>query len=165
MFFINSTIKITLLFIFMDKKGLKDEFIFYNLSVIKMSKQIDKVIRDGKVAVIYSPHFGYAWYSNDLCSNEELLFDPKLVDIILHPKFESSRCDEELNAKINDYIKDVNNRKYITNDENDEYEIYDKNIIYHLDICWVPIGRKFFITNYDGAETVHIEDEIEWITA
>lgn len=130
-----------------------------------MNKQIDKVIRDGKVAVIYSPGFGGAWYSSDLCWINELLFDPKLVDIILHPNFKSSSYDEKLDARINDYIEDVNSRKYITPDGISEYIIYDKDTIYGLDIYWVPVEKRFFITQYDGAETVHIEDEIEWIKA
>ncbi len=134
---------------------------------------VTKVVHDGKVAVIYNPCFGGAWYSSDLCWINELLFDPKLVEIILHPSFKNMRykgseeCkyDEELDTKINDYIEDVNSRNYITPDGISEYIIYDKSTIYDLDIYWVPVGKKFFITNYDGAETVHVEDEIEWLKA
>ena len=41
------------------------------------------------------------------------------------------------------------------------------DIIYELDIYWVPVGEKFTIENYDGQETVFILDDNEfiWVTA
>jgi hypothetical protein len=41
---------------------------------------MDKVIRDGKVAVLYSPGYGAGWYSWH--DNEELLYDPVIVDMV-----------------------------------------------------------------------------------
>lgn len=34
-----------------------------------------------------------------------------------------------------------------------------------LAIRWVPQGKRFFVREYDGAEHVVIEDEIDWKTA
>jgi hypothetical protein len=131
----------------------------------------NRVIRDGKVAVIYNPNFGCGWYT-DFCWIDDLLFDPKLVNIILHPNYKNNKrlsqddetFDKELDNMINEYIEDVNNRKYIINCGILKGKIYNSNFkykIYDLDIYWVPIGKKFFITNYDGEETVHVENE--WI--
>jgi hypothetical protein len=39
-----------------------------------------KVIKDGKVAVLYSPGFGAGWYSWH--KTEELLYHPKLVEMV-----------------------------------------------------------------------------------
>jgi hypothetical protein len=42
---------------------------------------MDKVIRDGQVAVLYSPGFGAGWYSWNR-EMPELLFEPNLVAMI-----------------------------------------------------------------------------------
>ena len=42
---------------------------------------MDKVIRDGRVAVLYAPGYGAGWYSwNE--AYVELLFHPKLVEMV-----------------------------------------------------------------------------------
>jgi len=134
----------------------------------------NRVIKDGNVAVIYTPSYGVGWYTEVCWMIDELLFDPKLVNIILHPNYKNNKrlsqedesFDKELDNMINEYIEDVNNRKYIRpygNWKGSVYEINNKDRIYKLDIYWVPVGKKFFITQYDGAETVHVEDEIRWI--
>ena len=41
---------------------------------------MDKVVRDGKVAVLISQGFGAGWYSWN--SNEQLLFSPKIVEMV-----------------------------------------------------------------------------------
>ena len=38
----------------------------------------DRVIRDGLVAVVYSPGFGAGWYTWNL-ESPEILFDPNIV--------------------------------------------------------------------------------------
>jgi hypothetical protein len=140
----------------------------------------NRVIRDEKVAVIYNPGFGCGWYT-EFCWIDELLFDPKLVEIILHPSFKNMRYegsteykyDEELDSKICEYLNEVNNRKYIIpygHWKGSIFQINNKNRIYKLDIKWIPVDKKFFITQYDGSETVHVDDEndkdgIRWIKA
>ena len=45
---------------------------------------MEKVIRNGQVAVLYSAGFGAGWYSwND---KKELLFHPKLVEMVENNK-------------------------------------------------------------------------------
>ena len=41
---------------------------------------MEKVIRDGQVAVLYSPGYGAGWFTWH--GVEELLFDPKVVDML-----------------------------------------------------------------------------------
>lgn len=142
-----------------------------------MNKQIDKVIKEGKTAVIYSANFGSGWYSEHYI--RDLLFDSKLVELILHPNFGNIRYsqpgdknyDKELDDKVIEYCKEVNERKYVLKCPfgGDDYvyrcyqedSSYKKHKIYSLDIKWVPGGKKFVISNYDGKETVYVEDEYE----
>lgn len=43
--------------------------------------ELQKVIRDSKVAVLYSPGFGAGWYSWNT-KHPQLLFHPKLVEMV-----------------------------------------------------------------------------------
>ena len=46
---------------------------------------MEKVIRDGKVAVLYSPGYGAGWYSwHDI---EDLLYDPAVVEMVEKGKY------------------------------------------------------------------------------
>lgn len=49
---------------------------------------MEKVIRDGNVAILYSPGFGAGWYTWNT-SYPEIIFHPKLVEMV-----ESGRKDE-----------------------------------------------------------------------
>lgn len=94
---------------------------------------MEKVIRDGLVAVLYSPGFGAGWYSWH-SEYPELLFHPKLVELV-----EQDRREE------------------ITEDwlmENLGIDIYTGGAK-TLCIEWVPQGTAFEIQEYDGAESVN----------
>ena len=104
---------------------------------------MDKVIRDGHVAVLYSPGHGAGWSTwNQEYSTAELIFDPGLVDLVL-----TSRTEEILvyiNLKWPDaYMGGVDT----------------------LDVKWVPVGTKFQIGEYDGHENVVVFDEEDWLIA
>lgn len=88
----------------------------------------DKVIRDGCVAVLYSPDFGAGWYTWNRNIN---VFDSEMVEA------------------INDKGKliEIAARNYP-----DAY----LGGIDDLKIAWVPQGMRFTITEYDGAESVVI---------
>ena len=101
---------------------------------------MDKVIRDGQVAVIVSPGPGAGWYSWH--GIEELLFDPSVVAWI-----ESDEYD-----KI---------KHYITLKYPDEYF----GDIEKLSIRWLTEGTAFKIDEYDGSESVSVRDQEEWIVA
>lgn len=102
----------------------------------------EKVVLDGKVAVLYSPGFGAGWYTWH--SKVELVFDPVVVQMVLDDRRED----------IEDYClsKYPDDQPYMGGSD-------------ELTIRWVPLGARFRIHEYDGAESVIVEDEEEWLTA
>ena len=103
---------------------------------------MQKKIKDGMVAVLYSPGFGAGWYSWH--NVEELLYDPKVVDMVL----------EKTSAQtIELYCEEVYGDKAYYGGADD------------LEVMWIPVGTHFRIHEYDGAESIEIRDEIDWIVA
>ena len=100
-----------------------------------------KKIENGLVAVLYSPGFGAGWYSWH--GIRELLFDPKVVDMVL----------EKTSAEtIELYCKTVyGDQNYIGASD--------------LTVAWVQQGFQFIIDEYDGAESLRLKEEIIWVTA
>jgi hypothetical protein len=99
---------------------------------------MNKLIRDGRVAVLVSPGYGAGWYSWH--TNEELLYDPSIVEWV-----EQSDLD-----KIKTYLE----LKY-PNDTTLGLE--------DLVVKWVPVGARFRIEEYDGAENLVLESEERWL--
>jgi hypothetical protein len=100
---------------------------------------MEKVIRDNKVAVIYSPGFGAGWYTWHYSKNKELLlFHPKLVEMIENNK--RNEITEEWVAE-NIGLHDVYCGGAGT-----------------LRIEWIPVGARFEVDEYDGAESINIID-------
>ncbi|MFN4287539.1 MAG: hypothetical protein ACK4E3_03480 [Brevundimonas sp.] len=102
---------------------------------------MEKVTRDGKVAVLYSPGYGAGWYSWNT-SYPVLLFDPVLVAAV-----EAGNL-----AAVKARAKEIAAAAYLGGAEN-------------LMIKWVTEGRRFRIKEYDGSETVIMDDEDDWLTA
>ena len=109
---------------------------------------MDKKIVDGKVAVLVSPGYGAGWFSWNL-EHPGLLFDPVIVDLVLE-----NRHDE-----IDDYIA----RKC---DENglDPDEIYTGGSG-DLVVKWVDQGKRFRIHEYDGSESLVLDEDDTWHVA
>ena len=105
---------------------------------------MNKVIRDGKVAVIVSPGFGAGWstwsYRGEEDYRDFMLFDPTLVDMI-----ERSESAETIET----YVTFVHPGTYCGGADD-------------LTIQWLPVGTAFRIHEYDGSESVEIRDMIEW---
>lgn len=104
-----------------------------------------RVVRFGRVAVIHSPQHGAGWYSWH--GIQELLFDPQLVDFI-----ERGATAEEVEAYCDEYYREPNKSSYWGG-------------IDELVIKWIPEGSIFRIDEYDGAETVVLQDDDDWIVA
>jgi hypothetical protein len=100
---------------------------------------MDKVIRDGKVAVLYSPGYGAGWYSWH--GEEKLLYDPVIVGMI-----ESKKHHTEIEAYCESIYGD---NRYFSGAED-------------LRIEWIDIGREFRIDEYDGSEYIEYKDDLEW---
>jgi len=105
---------------------------------------MNKVIRDGKVAVLVSPGFGAGWstwaYTGDEDNRDFMLFDPTLVDMV-----ENKDSIEDIET----YVKSVHPHTYCGGADD-------------LTIEWLPVGTAFRIHEYDGSESVEIRDEINW---
>jgi hypothetical protein len=106
---------------------------------------MDKVIRDGKVAVLVSPGYGAGWSSwsyhgDEVDYTDFLLFDPTLVDMV----------EREVSAEaIEAYVTSKCPNTYCGGIED-------------LTIEWLPVGTAFRIHEYDGSESVEIRDDINW---
>jgi len=109
-----------------------------------MVKKLEKVIRNGKVAVLYSPGFGAGWYSWNT-KNKELLFHPTLVKMVEEGK-QNEITEEFIENELN--ISDI----YAGGSET-------------LTIEWIPEGTLFRITEYDGSESIITMDTDDYIQA
>lgn len=105
---------------------------------------MDKVIKDGHVAVLYSPGFGTGWYSRNT-EYPQLLFDPVVVAHLL--------SEDEL--PLDDLVP------YL---EGKYPEVYTGGLR-QLKIRWVPEGTQFRVHEYDGSETVILDSEEKWFMA
>jgi len=103
---------------------------------------MEKVIRDGKVAVLHSSGFGSGWYSGNK-DYPRCLYDPNIVAMV-----EAGRHDE-----IEAYCK----TKY--------GEHFCARGAKGLEISWVPIGTRFVIDGYDGFESIRACEDYEWLIA
>jgi hypothetical protein len=104
---------------------------------------MEKVIRDGQVAILYSPGHGAGWSTWAVYNSEGLLFDPVIVDMV-----ENKRDAEAIET----YCTDRYGEQY--------YGGADQ-----LEVAWLPVGTKFFIDEYDGCESVMTESDVVWTVA
>ena len=112
---------------------------------------IEKYYNDkGEVGVLYSPEFGAGWYSwNE--KYPEILFDKKLVEMVL----QKGEDEDYISEEAMQYIKDTYGKKrgfYMGGASTLEVEFLSK-------------GTKFRIDEYDGNESIEILDKIDWIEA
>ena len=98
----------------------------------------EKYIRNGQVAIAYSPGFGAGWstWVPDDELAETLLFHPDIINMILSNK-QSEIDNDWLVEHFGEEFKDV----YCGGVDN-------------LSIKWVPVGTQFRIDEYDGSESV-----------
>ena len=104
---------------------------------------IEKLRRDGKVAVLVSPGFGAGWYSwNSVHYGDELIFDPVLAAYIDEGKMDEAKT-------------------YVTMRWPDAYAGGVDDLVVH----WVPVGTAFRIHEYDGSESIEIKEDLDWVVA
>jgi hypothetical protein len=102
---------------------------------------MQKKTENGLVAVLYSPGFGAGWFTWHNVA--ELLFDPKVVDMVM----------EKTSAEtIELYCKTVYGDHYYGGASD-------------LQVIWLPQDTQFIINEYDGNEILTTKDEMKWITA
>ena len=101
---------------------------------------MNKVVRDGKVAVLIAPSYGAGWYTENL--DENLLFDPILVQYV----------EENNKTALKRYAKKQYPNAYI--------EAADD-----LTVRWIKEGILFRVKEYDGSESIEVLEDLDWIKA
>lgn len=98
--------------------------------------EFEKYMRDGMVAVLYSPGYGAGWYS---WNQEEkgLLFDKRIVEKVLSGHPVTQEFMESLGYTTGYY-----------------------NGARDLRVEWVRVGQAFRIDEYDGNETVVTSEQL-----
>ena len=102
---------------------------------------MEKLIRDGMVAVLYSPGFGAGFYTWNT-EHEDMMFDPVLATLVLDDKMDEAHT-------------------YVTMRWPDAYA----GGVDDLKVQWIPVGTDFRIHEYDGSESIEIKDVMNWTTA
>lgn len=102
----------------------------------------EKFIKDGKVAVLYSPGFGAGWSTWNREYAEELLFDSRIVSALLN---DSREAAERVTEKL---YPDT-----YTGGASD------------LEIMWLDPNCQFSVSEYDGSESFRFRDSGDWFIA
>jgi hypothetical protein len=104
---------------------------------------MNKVIKDGFVAILYSPGYGSGWYTWH--NIPELIYDPVVVDLV---------------DKGTDYTAII---QYCE----EKYPSFTKcySGAEDLRISWIKEGRVFLIDEYDGFESIRFREDIDWLVA
>jgi len=109
---------------------------------------MEKVIKDGKVAVLISTGYGAGWSTWHWGDNKEILiFHPKLVELVESGQHNADTVSVVLNELLD---KEEAEGIYLGGVEN-------------LKIGWLPEGTRFKIEEYDGAEYVITENDLDLI--
>ena len=110
---------------------------------------MDKVTKDGKVAILYSPGYGAGWstWSDD----KRLLYCPPIVHYLLECEEGKSTKDEgRIAALWGEYAPD--SECYLGGARG-------------LTVAWVDEGVEFRIDEYDGFESIEYSSAAQWETA
>lgn len=101
---------------------------------------MEKVVRDGMVAVLVSPGFGAGHCSWNSAASP---FEPELVEAVglgVGP----------------DELEKIADRIYPN-----EYNGGARGLVIH----WLPVGAHFRIREYDGSESIEVRDNMDWFVA
>ena len=104
-------------------------------------KKVDKLIDNGKVAVLYSPGFGAGWSTWNQ-QVPEILFDPAIVVFV----------EKDQWAELETFVTL-------------KYPGLYKGGIKDLAIAWVPEGTLFKVNESNGSESIELKDSDSWILA
>lgn len=109
---------------------------------------MERVVKDGLVAVCYSPGYGAGWSSwADDELQETLIFHPAIVNMVLEGK--QNLIDEQ----------------WLFDNLGEEYEDVCTLGVEDLTIEWVPQGSLVRINGYDGYESVEIYSDDNYFVA
>jgi hypothetical protein len=103
---------------------------------------MNKLVMEGKVAVLYTCDFGAGWST----------WNPEFPECVFDPEIAKMVC---LGVSANE-IKKFAEEKYGVN-------FYEGGAD-SLTVKWLPEGTKFYIAEYDGRETIVTEEKL-YLTA
>lgn len=103
---------------------------------------IERLERDGEVAVVYSPGYGAGWYSWN-SSHPGLVFDRDIAQAVLDGEREKAA--------------EIAKTKY-------DPEMYTGGAE-QLAVAWVPKGARIEITECDGSERVRVVEITDYLIA
>jgi hypothetical protein len=99
---------------------------------------MEKVIRDGQVAVVYSPDYGAGWYTWNT-EHPDMMFDPTVVNYVLEGKVDQIKAYAALKWP-DAYLGGLDDLK----------------------VQWLPEGTAFRIHEYDGNESIEVKENLNW---
>lgn len=103
---------------------------------------MNKVIKDGKVAVVHTNFHGAGWYSWDPI--DEFLFDPTLIKMV------------EDKAEPEDIENYVSSQPWVGGG----FHRADS-----LTVSYIPQGQEFIVLEYDGLESIILKNDCTWVKA
>ena len=104
---------------------------------------LNKLVRDGKVAVVYSPGFGAGWSTwNPESVRAQLCMDAELVEAVLAGELYKAE------ARALELYPDV----YLGGSS-------------ELTVGWIPVGERFLVMEYDGSESIIRSSDDSFLTA
>lgn len=103
-----------------------------------------KYIKNGMVAVLFSPGFGAGWSTWNK-EHPELVFDSFIADLL-------EKNDPDYLEKIQAYCALQYPDCYLGGLED-------------LTVQWLPVGTKFTVEEYDGSESIQVLDQVDWFVA
>ena len=103
---------------------------------------MNKVERDGWVAVLVSPGFGAGWSTCNSRHRETLCMDADIVQAVLDKDID--KAVEIAKQKCGDFYADG---------------------AYNLIVKWVKKGAVFEIEEYDGSESLHVIGDRDYLVA
>ena len=101
---------------------------------------MEKVIKDGMVAVLVAPGFGAGF--STWGAPIEAIFNPTLIELVQQEKVQEAIDFVEKNWE----------------------DVYTGGV-QDLVVNWVPEGSEFIIEEYDGSETLMLKTDYNWIKA
>jgi hypothetical protein len=106
---------------------------------------MEKVIRNGQVAVLYSPGYGAGWYT----------WNPGIPGIVFHPTLVELVEQERSHEITQELCKSLLG---LTEDDH-------VCVLGASDLClmWLPIGTPFRIEEYDGSESILTVNDLDLI--
>ena len=106
--------------------------------------EFEKLVRDGKVAVLVSPGYGAGWstWADDDVA-EALCMDADLVQAVIQ---------KDISTAIRTAVERYGNSNIGLGAD-------------QLRVEWVPLGTQFRIDEYDGSESIVTSNETKWFTA